>query len=227
MHRSTTGRDESRRARDPRRPSFDTTRAADNGSVLSHAHRPPRHPRPACIRDGSPSGPCTRTRTRIHTTHRGFLVHLARRARRDFSCGGALGRRVHRRHGAIRGEERARGHQVQRLAGAGGIRTYHFARSLPFLLLMQSTTARPGRCVSYDGEAELLRRLDPRQPYRVQAHHRHFLCRAHVAPPARRWLRDGVATFTASRTLRTSHLGECKVCLIFYQSTTGEVQTRR
>jgi hypothetical protein len=67
---------------------------------------------------------------------------------------------------------------------------------------MQSTPARRGRLVFYEGEAELLRRLDPRSPYCVQAYHPPLLRRAYVAPPARRWLPDGVATFMASRARR-------------------------
>jgi hypothetical protein len=42
---------------------------------------------------------------------------------------------------------------------------------------------------------------------------------ATASPPSRRHEPCGVTN--------TSHLGECKVCLIFYHSTTGGVQTRR
>jgi hypothetical protein len=42
---------------------------------------------------------------------------------------------------------------------------------------------------------------------------------ATASPPSRRREPRGVTS--------TSHLGECKVCLIFYHSTTGGVRTRR
>jgi hypothetical protein len=95
---------------------------------------------------------------------------------------------------------------------------------------MQFTPARCGRCLSYDGEAELLRRLAPRSPDRVRPPYEH-LRRVHVAPPARQRPRDGLAGSSGRRqpggATSTSYLAECKVCLAFFCSATGEAQTCR
>jgi hypothetical protein len=95
---------------------------------------------------------------------------------------------------------------------------------------MQFTPARCGRRLSYDGEAEVLRRLAPRSPDRVQPPYEHLRC-VHVAPPARQRPRDGVAGSSGRRepggATSTRHLGECKVCLAFFCSATGETQTCR
>jgi hypothetical protein len=95
---------------------------------------------------------------------------------------------------------------------------------------MQFTPARCRRRLSNDGEAELLRRLAPHSPDRVQPPYEHLRC-AHVAPPARQRARDGVAGSSRRRepsgATSTRHLGECKVCLVFFCSATGEAQTSR